>query len=127
MKKRITTLIIVWIFLYLIFFKLFPYLNNRYHGCYVHEDIYKQNIKAIVSGKFIDAANHNNKTIVYSAGGHLEEQMVFPGYLEDLYDYLNIGDSIIKEKNSIYYRAKSNVTHKDTVFKFYTTCKDSLK
>lgn len=127
MKKRITIFISGWILIYLVFFRLLPYLTNRYHGCYVHEDIYKQNIKAIVSAKFIDAANHNNKTIVYSTGGHLEEQTLFPLYLEDLYDYLNIGDSIIKEKNSIYYRAKSNVTHRDTLFKFYTTCKDSIK
>jgi len=125
MKNRIIIFIMGWILIYLIFFKLLPYLTNKYHGCYIHEDIYKQNIKSIVTGKFIDAANHNNKTIVYSTGVH-PGQMIFPGYLEDMYDYLNVGDSVIKEKSSVYYRVKSNVTNKDTVFKFYTTCKDSL-
>jgi hypothetical protein len=125
MKKKIIIFIIVWILIYLAFFKLLPYLTDKYHGCYIHEDIYKQNIKAVVSGKFIDPANHNNKTIAYSTVGHLG-QMIFPGYLEDLYEYLNVGDSIIKEKSSIYYKVKSKATGKDTVFRFYTTCKDSL-
>lgn len=126
MTNRIIVLIAAWTLLYLVFFKLFPYLNDKYHGCYVHEDIYNQKIKAIVTRKFIDSANHCNKTIVYSTGGS-PEQMIFPGYLEDMYDYLNPGDSIIKKQASIYYSVRSNVLQHDTLFKFYTTCKDSLK
>jgi hypothetical protein len=126
MKNKIIVVIIGYISLYLTFFKLLPYLTNKYHGCYIHKDIYRQSMKSVVIDKYIDKQNHNNKTITYSTEGHAED-MIFPGYLEELYDYLNIGDSIIKEKNSVYYRARSEVTHKDTVFKFYTTCKDSLK
>jgi len=126
MKLKIILMIVFWVLMYIFIFRLFPYFNDKYSGCYVHHDVYIQNIKSIVEKKFIDSSNHYNKTIVYLNEDKLKRGMIFPGYLEDMYDYLNIGDSIVKEKNSIYYRVKSKATGKDTLFKFETTCKDSL-
>lgn len=126
MKKRIAIAIVVNIMLYLIFFKLIPYFSDKYHGCYIYQDIYNQSIKSTVLDKFIDSKNHNIQTIIFFGSTHKEETMIFPGYLQDMYDYLNVGDSIVKEKNSIYYRVKSATTAKDTVFKLENTCKENL-
>lgn len=107
-------------------FQLFPYLNHKYHGCYIHKDVYNQHIKSIVLYKFIDPKNHNEETITYVGESDKEENMIFPGYLEDMYDSLNVGDSIIKKEKSIYYKVKPKATGKDIMFKFTTTCDDSL-
>ncbi|MFI5140542.1 MAG: hypothetical protein ACHQIM_22170 [Sphingobacteriales bacterium] len=126
MKKRIIIFLIAQILLYLVFFQLIPYFSDKYRGCYIYRDVYRQYIKSTVLDKFIDSKNHNEKTIIYFGKNKKEETMIFPGYLVDMYDFLNVGDSIIKERNSIYYKVKSEATGKDTVFKLETTCKDSL-
>jgi hypothetical protein len=126
MKTRIIIALVAQVLLYLIFFRLLPYSSDKYHGCYIHQDIYRQYIEAVISDKFIDVKNHSHKTITYFGKSNTKGTMIFPGYLEDMYDSLNVGDSIIKMENSIYYRVKSKATGKDTVFIFETTCKDSL-
>ena len=127
MKKKVTIAISGWILIYLVFFKLLPYLTDRYHGCYIHEDVYKQAIKSTILDKYIDSENHNSETAIYAGDHNKGVIMVFRPEFGALYDFLNAGDSIIKKKGSIYYEVKSKATGKDTLFKFYTTCKDSLK
>jgi hypothetical protein len=125
-KKRVIIWLIGWTLLYLVFCQLLPYLSNKYHGCYIHQDIYNRSIKSVVLDKFIDPANHNEKTIIYFGKDGKQEKMIFTPELLGVYDFLNEGDSLIKEKNSIYYRVRYKATGKDTVIKFETTCKDSL-
>lgn len=112
------------IILYFIFFRVIPYVSDKYRGCYIYRDVNAQYIKSTVLNKFIDAKNHNEKTIIYVGENNREENMIFPGYLVDMYDFMNVGDSLIKEKNSIYYRVKSKAIKKDSLFKLETTCKD---
>ncbi len=52
--------------------------------------------------------------------------MIFTPEFDALYDFLNIGDSIIKEPHTLYDKVVFKKTGKDTLFKFYTSCKDSL-
>lgn len=127
MKIRVLILITGLTILYFVFFKILPYLDKKYHGCYIYQDINDQEMKSIVVEKLIDKANHNEETIIFSDGKKSIKKMIFPGYLEDMYFYLNIGDSVIKRKNSIYYRVKSKLTGKDTTFKLEVTCNDSAR
>ena len=126
MKKGIVFLIIGWILLYLVFFKILPYLSDKYHGCYIHQDVYTQRIKSVVLDKFIDSKNHDNETIIYWGKNNKQEIMTFTGDFDGLYDFLNVGDSIIKEPHTLYYKVIFQKTGKDTLFKFYSSCKDSL-
>ena len=121
MRNRILGLIVGGIILYLIAFKLLPYLGDRYHGCYLHHDIYIQHIRSRVIKKFVDADNHNDQVIVYLDGTKQPKMMTFSPENLDMYDAIDVGDSIIKLENSI----KS--TGKDTIFQFHTMCQDSLK
>ncbi|MGZ3873963.1 MAG: hypothetical protein ACXVJD_13655, partial [Mucilaginibacter sp.] len=117
MKNKIIVMLIGWSLMYLIFFRLLPYLTDKYHGCYIHQDVYKQVIKSTILDKYVDSKNHNYETITYIGRDNKEETMVFTPEFGALYDFLNIGDSIIKEKSSIYYKVKSKATSKDTTFK----------
>jgi hypothetical protein len=127
MKKKLIIWIIGWTILYVVFFLLLPYLNDRYHGCYLHNDVYVQSINGSVLQKFVDPKNHNDQVIIYSAVNKGQEMMVFTPEFYDMFDLINVGDSIIKEKNSIDYKVIFKSTGKDTIFEFHTTCKDSLK
>lgn len=127
MKKRIIFWVIGWIVIYIVFFKVLPKLTDKYHGCYIHKDVYVQSIKSRIIRKFIDSANHAEETIAFLGKDNKEEKMIFTPEFNGMYDSINEGDSIIKEKNSIYYKVIFETTGKDTIFKFYTTCKDSLK
>lgn len=103
-----------------------PYLSDNYQGCYIHKEIYGDEISAIIVSKYVDYDNHGEQTIAYVENGKSERKMVFPGYLIDLYDYSNVGDSIVKRKNSIDYRIKSKIDGKDSIFTFESFCKDSI-
>ena len=105
--------------------KVLPYLGTKSQGCYLHQEVYIQKINGIVTKKFIDKENHNYQTIYLSSIVNKNQLIIVTPEFGDMYDYLNIGDSIIKEPNSIFYRVHSK--NKDTIFKFYTICKDSLK
>jgi hypothetical protein len=88
--------------------------------------VYDQKVNGAVKKKYTDSSNHNYQKIIYSSENNIEGEMIFTPELEDMYEFLNIGDSIIKEKNSVYYRVKSKSTGKDTVFKFVNSCKDTI-
>jgi hypothetical protein len=127
MKKRIIFWVIGWIIIYVVFFKVLPYLTDKNRGCYIHKKVCDQSFSSRVIRKFVDSANHANETITFIGKDNKEEKMIFTPEFNGMYDSINEGDSIIKEKNSIYYKVIFKTTGKDTIFKFYTTCKDSLK
>ncbi len=120
-------MVIIWISIYIVFFQILPGLNEKYHECNIFHEINNQQIHSKVLRKFIDSVNHNYKTISYLNDNGVEETMMFPAKLGDMYDFLNVGDSIIKKENSIYYKVKNKATGRDTSFKLDTKCKDSLK
>ncbi len=126
MKNKIIIWLIGGTLIYVVFFQLLPYLTNRHHGCYIHKDIYNQDIKSVVLDKFLDPANHNEETIIYFGNDGKQKKMIFTVELESVYNFLNEGDSIIKKKNSISYRIRNKATRKDSIINFETTCKDSL-
>jgi hypothetical protein len=127
MKIKIILMVLVAFLIYIIFIQILPNLNEKYYGCYIFDDLYNQKGSFKVRKKFIDSNNHNYQKITYLNKDNVEKTMTFGPELADMYDFLNIDDSIIKEKNSVYYRVKSKSTRKDTVFKFVTTCKESVK
>jgi hypothetical protein len=127
MKKRIILWVIGWAIIYAVFFRLLPYLNDRYHACYTHHDAYIQVINGKILQKFVDSTNHNDQVIIYSGKNGEQGTMVFTPEFYDMFDLLNVGDSIVKRENSIYYKVIFKSTGKDTLFMFHTMCKDSLK
>jgi len=125
MKKRFLFWIIGVTLMCLVFFKLLPYLGDKGYGCDLHHEIYIQIVKVRVDDKYLDSVNHNHPAINFTDENDQKGTMYFSD--QGLYNTLNVGDSLIKEKNSIYYKIKFKTTGTDTIIKFKTDCKDSLK
>jgi hypothetical protein len=127
MKLKVILVIIAWVFLYIIVYHIYPYLNRKNSGCALTRETYIEEIKGVVRKKFVDSSQHNFETIIYETNDKKQGTMIFATIeYGDMYEYLHESDSIIKKGNSYLYRVKSADTRKDTVFKFETTCKDSL-
>jgi len=127
MIRNFIGLFLVAIVILIIFRFVLPYLNEKEHGCLVQKDVYLQRINSIVEKKFIDTPNHNLKKIIYLDENNNENEFVFIAEYKDMYDSLNVGDSIIKKQGTLLYRVRSKHTGKLSLFKFYTSCKDSVK
>jgi hypothetical protein len=127
MNRKIIIVIVFWIILYFIIFQLIPYYNNKYAGCSLHKEVYTQFINSTITRKFIDSNEHANPTISYNKEDGTEQSMVLYGEFDGMFDYISVGDSILKKKNSLFYIIKSKVTRKDSIFKFDSVCKDSIK
>ncbi|HEY9197069.1 MAG TPA: hypothetical protein VIM77_12420 [Mucilaginibacter sp.] len=127
MQKRITIWIVGWAILYIIFYRIIPYYADKYQGCGLHEDVYAQSFRALILDKFNDPKNHNLQTIIYRDNDYKEKSMTFTHEFDGMYNFIDAGDSIIKKVNTIHYKVTNKATGKDTVFKFHTMCKDSLK
>ena len=126
MKTKIIWWLIGLVIIYVVFFKILPYLTDKHHGCYIHKEVYDRSFRSRIIRKYIDSGNHAEETIAFIGKDNKEEKMIFTSEFNGMYDSINEGDSITKEKNSIYYKVIFKSTGKDTTFKFYTTCKDSL-
>jgi len=100
MKKyiKLTPFIIVILFFALI--KIIS-LNAPYRGCVSHskliENLY---LNGIVLNKFEDKANHLNRTFVVFQN-QVKIEVNIEGDTSGLYNFINVGDSIYKEKNSM--------------------------
>jgi hypothetical protein len=127
MKKRIMIWIVGWAILYIVSYKIIPYYADKYQGCGLHKDVYTQSFRALILDKFTDPKNHNLQTIIYRGKDYKEKSMTFTPDFNGMYDFIDAGDSIIKKANTIHYRVINKAKGKDTVLKFYTMCKDSLK
>lgn len=113
--------------LYIFIFRIGPYYQDKFAGCDLAHDVYLENFRGIVVKKFVDASEHNNETIIYRDENKTEVYLIlYSTDYGDLYENLNVGDSIIKKKNAMNYRVKFKATGKDSIFKFETSCKDSL-
>jgi hypothetical protein len=126
MIRKILFTIFCMVIIYVIFIRLLPYLNDKNYDCDLYNKIYYQQISALVERKFIDTRNHNYRKIIYSEKAKVKQDMILEGEFQEIYDFLKVGDSLIKKKKSIYYKVKSNTTGKDTLFKLETDCKDTL-
>lgn len=98
MKNKILYLIVAGIVLYIVFFAILPRLGDRYKGCNLHHDVYVQSIRSRVLKKFVDSSNHYDQVIVYSGQDKEPHIMSFTPEFLDMFDRINPGDSIIKEK-----------------------------
>jgi hypothetical protein len=103
-------------------------MRTRYEGCGKHQEVYNQSISGRVLQKYIDSKNHNYQTVVFSGmDGYQPGVMIFSPEFYDMFDLINVGDSVVKKKNTIYYKVIFKATGKDTLFPFHSVCKDSLK
>ena len=127
MIKKIILGIIFYIFLYIFITRLYPYYHNKYVGCSLHKDVYIQSIKSTIRRKFIDSDEHAYPTISYIDSDGFEKSMILFGEFDGMFDFISVGDSIVKEKNSLFYKIKSTATGKDSIFEFDTACQDSIK
>ena len=126
MKRNIIFSVVGLGLMYFILIYYVPHWHEESSGCYLHHEVYVQNIRSKIEKKLIDSHNHNYKEIIYLDENKEEKTMVFTPEFQVMFDSLNVGDTIIKEKNSIYYKIKYNKLQKDTIFQFYTMCKDSI-
>lgn len=127
MKNNIIWTASFLIIVFILFFYIFPHLNLENNGCFLHKEVYNQRIQSTVERKFIDTPNHALKKIIYLDVNKQEKELVFYAEYKNMYDSLNIGDSLIKKSGTLYYNIKSKITGKDREFKFYTLCKDSIR
>ena len=112
---------------FLIIFLLLSQSGRKFSECRIYKEVFAQTIKAKVERKFIDTLNHNNKTITYLNEKKEPNEIIFHSELRAIYNFLNVGDSIVKSQYSLYYYVKSNATGKFTRFSFHTSCKESIK
>ena len=71
-------------------------------------------IHAIVDRKYIDSDNHNTLCIIFTELHGKKREEYFDYYHKQLYDYVQSGDTIIKDSGSLKIHV-SNV-NTDTVF-----------
>lgn len=108
----------------------FHYLDNynkKYAGCDLYKDVYEQSISFKVTQKFIDQDNHNNPVFIYVDNNNQPGRMTCTSELMDIYDSTEIGDSVIKQKNVLWYKIIHGKTGEVKSAWLYSTCKDSLK
>lgn len=119
MKKRYFEIII---FVLLVSFFIIMRTCSKSPQCRNEERILEAQWKSNVLKKFIDSTEHNYPTIVifeydtiFKKVVNWEEELVFFDHEKSgFYDYVRVGDSIIKEKNSMDIRVIRG--NKDTVF-----------
>lgn len=110
-----------------IFISFFSILLLLFSSCFNCRDYYtsfkEQELAVKIIKKYRDAENHSMQTIEYfdSKGKLIVDQVrTTPG----LFESVEIGDSLIKEKGSLAYLVKK----KDTTLVFYPVCKgDTMK
>ncbi len=128
MKRKIIGILIFSILAFLFFRFGSPYLTAM-GECNFHKRVYNQGFKGKVIRKYVDSNDHNYNMVDISMKNNSEQMSLnlsAGGYL-NMFDLIHTNDSIIKEKKSICYRIKSNARGKDTLFEFYTHCRDNLK
>lgn len=76
-------------------------------------EFYEFELKGIVKSKGIDTRDHNSKKIVFNTFEGKEEMQIFPFETEDVYNHLNLGDTLIKNKNEFLFSIKNGL--KDTL------------
>ncbi|WP_367866784.1 hypothetical protein [Pedobacter sp. WC2423] len=124
MKNNILTILSSTIILFFVFFYILPYNHDKYHACFVEQEVYVQEIRSRIEKKFIDTPNHAYEKIIYLDTNKNETELVFTSEYKNMYASIGVGDSIIKLKGTLYYTIKSKGTNKSKVYKFYSLCTD---
>jgi hypothetical protein len=125
--RKAILVIIIWVIFLIAGSRILHYFNENDNGCALAEYVYDQEIDVVVKKKFINSSQHNYETIIYRGDDGGDDHMVFSGpEYGALFDFLNVGDRIIKKKNSFFYQVQPNATDKDTVFQFETSCQESF-
>ena len=101
--------------------------NKKHAGCDLYKETYEQRISFKVTKKFIDQDNHNTPVFIYVDNNNQAGMMAFTNELMDIYDSAEIGDSVIKQKNALWYKIISGKTGEVKSAWLYSSCKDSLK
>lgn len=102
MKKYIKLLPFIIVILFVVLIKILSN-NSFYHGCeYRSMEIEKAAFCGIVSHKLIDKSDHMLKKISI-LNNHTKDSInvIIEGDTSGLYNFINVGDSIYKEKNSM--------------------------
>jgi len=122
--KVILSLLTFAIITYLFFYKLTPYLDSQ-SGCSITHDFYTQKLKVTVKKKYIDSSDHNYEIVEYLDSNKDKQEMNLTDGLGDMFDALEVGDSIIKKENNLDYKVVSK--GKISAFHYDTICRDSLE
>jgi hypothetical protein len=98
-KGRILQIILIIIFFGWFIIQVIPQfaINTR---CVVYDDFLKLSLNGIVKSKYIDSSNHSFPTIeIKNFKSNNTEKLLLDLDTTNLYNQLNIGDTIFKSKN----------------------------
>jgi hypothetical protein len=122
--KRAVVVIVIWALVYFCVSRLVRYFNEHNDGCGDAQWVYNEEINAVIKKKYRDSTEHNFEEVAYR-GDDGDGVMSFSSWQEgEMYDFLSVGDSIIKMKGSYSYYVKYRATGKDTTFIYDTACKE---
>lgn len=100
----------IWIFgsiVFFIFINLSRLMNKKsfstqytYDVCMWSNKMRVQEMNGVVSSKYIDSKNHNKPTIEVKQGSR-NEKFQFTNEKSGFYNFINVGDSILKESGEL--------------------------
>ena len=99
-KRRIIQILLIIVFFVWFIIKIIPQfsINTR---CVVYEDFLKLSLNGIVISKYIDSSNHSFPTIeIKNFKSTNTEKLLLDLDTSNVYNRLNIGDTVFKSKNS---------------------------
>jgi len=97
------------------------YINKQCEE-YVKNTIKYEIHKGIVIDKYIDKENHSYNTVVYlSVEDSSAKKIIYPNDKSGLIDYIEVGDSIVKNSNSYSFDIYRNSHKKSILLDFACT------
>ena len=109
MKNKILKIIVITVFL--ILGKIYiPKLLNLTENAQnrLNKEIFLENFSGTITNKFIDKPNHAQSVIIIS------DTIRFELYIREYYHYMEIGDSIVKNKDGY----SLNIIKRDSIYTF---------
>ena len=108
-KRRIIQFLLIIVFFVWFIIQIIPQfsINTR---CVVYDDFLKLSLNGIVKSKYIDSLNHSFPTIeIKNFKSTNTEKLLLDLDTSNLYNQLNIGDTVFKSKNDdTIFRIESN-------------------
>lgn len=103
-----------------IFFFIYSFFIPS-HVCQLSDDFKKSEYKAVLVDKYIDAKNHQTKTILFEVNNK-EVSLILPRDTSSFFEYIQIGDTLLKmESDNFVEVCRGNSKKK---FKIYFGCDD---
>jgi|WetSurMetagenome_2_1015567.scaffolds.fasta_scaffold06382_5 hypothetical protein len=120
MKPRTLIILIISVVLICVVIStITQYYSQKSVSCYEKENIEKIRFNGIITKKFNDFENHNYNALILSEFNmNQSTKLFFINELSRFYDYVSVGDTIVKEYGSL----TINKISKKKIFKLKYDC-----